>query len=69
MTKTHAQVVGEKIRIARLRKFLSQDDLARKARIGRHGTVSLIEAGKRMPREATLIRIAEALGINPEVLL
>ncbi len=61
-------VTGRKIRELRHAKNWSQHDLANAANIDQ-ATVSRIEAETKVPRTDTLIAIATALGVSPEVLL
>jgi transcriptional regulator with XRE-family HTH domain len=46
---------------------LSQEDLARRARVSR-ATVADLEAGKRPARPSTRRKLAEALGVEPHEL-
>ncbi len=61
-------VTGRKIRELRHAKNWSQHDLANAANIDQ-ATVSRIEAETKVPRTDTLVAIATALGVPPEVLL
>ncbi len=61
-------VTGRKIRELRHAKNWSQHDLANAANIDQ-ATVSRIESETKVPRTDTLIAIATALGVSPEVLL
>jgi transcriptional regulator with XRE-family HTH domain len=63
-----ARIFGENI--ARLREAanLSQEDLAYRSSI-HYSTIYLLEAGRRQPRLATLVRLIGALGIEPNELL
>ena len=61
-------VTGRKIRELRHAKNWSQLDLANAANIDQ-ATVSRIEAETKVPRTDTLVAIATALGVSPEVLL
>jgi TetR/AcrR family transcriptional regulator, cholesterol catabolism regulator len=55
------------LRRLRLARGLSQADLAR--RVGmRPATISAIETGKTCPRPRTLRRLANGLGVGPDVL-
>lgn len=61
-------IVGEAIRIERLRRRWSQRQLARFA--GRTGMwLSLVETGRIIPRAAELERLAAALGVHVRDLL
>ncbi len=61
-------VTGRKIRELRHAKDWSQLDLANAANIDQ-ATVSRIEAETKVPRTDTLVAIATALGVSPDVLL
>ena len=61
-------VTGRKIRELRHAKNWSQHDLANAANIDQ-ATVSRIEAETKVPRTDTLVAIATALGVSPDVLL
>ncbi len=61
-------VTGRKIRELRHAKNWSQHDLANAANIDQ-ATVSRIEAETKVPRTDTLVAIANALDVSPEVLL
>jgi transcriptional regulator with XRE-family HTH domain len=56
-------IIGKNIE--RMRGGMSQEDLARKAGIGRT-TIHNIEAGKRIIRLENLVKIADVLGVKPE---
>lgn len=63
-----AEKFGDKLRRARKRARLSQEELA--ARAALHRTeVSLLERGERVPRIDTVIALADALSITPGSLL
>ena len=56
------------LRELREQRFLSQEDLARKARVAR-STVSEIEGGRARPRRwRTIRRLAKALGVEPSAI-
>ena len=64
-----AVTVGQKIKTLREEKYLSQEELGRRADVSTN-TVSKIEQGRvRYPSRITLLRIAEALGVPVEELL
>jgi transcriptional regulator with XRE-family HTH domain len=54
---------GDNIRIERVIKKMSQQELAKKVKVTR-SYISLIEAGKQEPSIAVLSRIADALGCS-----
>ena len=60
--------VPASLRYWRTQRILSQDELAKAARIGRNTIINL-EAGKQHPRPQTLRRLARALKIDPVLLL
>ena len=53
------------LRDARLRKLLSQRQLAERARVSQ-ATIVKIERGDARPHPSTLRKLAEALGVEPE---
>jgi len=60
---TVAEQFGRNLRTARRHAFISQEALARTA--GLHRTeIGLLERGKREPRLATVIKLADALGVE-----
>ena len=61
-------MIGERLRELRLKRGLSQDELARRANVTQ-GLIWQIEAGRRTPSLRTLLRLAEALSVSPEELL
>ncbi len=54
--------VGRKLRAVRKAKGMSQDSLAKKARVAREHLLRL-EAGRHDPGVGTLSRLAKALGV------
>ena len=54
---------GKAVRVARVRRDLTQAELAQAARI-RQGTVGRIERGEREPTLSVIVRIAESLGMK-----
>ena len=62
LNEDFAREVGERIRTARSRLGLSQEQLAKMADLHR-GTIYLIEAGPRVPSAATLLMIGCALDL------
>jgi transcriptional regulator with XRE-family HTH domain len=54
---------GEKVRIQRVIRKISQQELAERAKVDRT-YISQIETGKKEPSIAVLSRIAKALGCN-----
>ncbi|ULR41372.1 helix-turn-helix domain-containing protein [Thermus sp. NEB1569] len=61
-------MIGERLRELRLKRGLSQYELARAANVSQ-GLIWQIEAGRKTPRLKTLLRLAEALSVSPEELL
>jgi DNA-binding XRE family transcriptional regulator len=60
--------LGKNLRAARVRKALSQEELASRSGV-QQGEISRIERGKRDPQVSTLIRLAQALEMPPGRLL
>jgi transcriptional regulator with XRE-family HTH domain len=56
------------LRAARRAKLLTQEELAREAGLNRV-TIWQLETGIRNPQLSTIRRLAEALGVTPELLL
>lgn len=65
---TLAEQFGEGLRQMRRHRGYSQETLARVARLHR-GTVHLLESGKREPRLETIVVLADALSIDPGLLV
>ena len=61
--------VGERIKMQRELKGMSQLELAKKIGYATKGTISLIEAGKRDITLDKVIEIAKALGVTPHYLM
>lgn len=61
-------VFGEKLAKARQRAGLSQEELARRLKLGR-SSISNIELGRQRPNLELLYAVAEVLGIRPAALL
>ncbi len=59
--------IGERIRQVREQRVWGQAELARKAGISAN-TLYRIEAGRHVPRPATIRKLAQALGVSPETL-
>jgi transcriptional regulator with XRE-family HTH domain len=57
-----------RLRELRERAALSQEDLAKKAGVAR-ATIADLEANKRPARPSTRRKLAEALGVEPAVLM
>ena len=66
--KTRLKNLGINIKSERLRRGISQEELAEKCDISRN-SVSLIETGKINPTIIRIIDIAEVLGVEVEVLV
>jgi transcriptional regulator with XRE-family HTH domain len=56
--------IGERIKYARARRALSQDELAKLAKIGR-ANLSKLETDQATPRASTARRLAQVLGVDP----
>jgi transcriptional regulator with XRE-family HTH domain len=63
-----ALLFGRNLCLARRRRGLSAERLARRAGMSRDG-VYKIELGQRSPRLGTLLALADALGVSPCELL
>jgi DNA-binding XRE family transcriptional regulator len=63
-----SELIGERIRTARLRRDLNQSDLARAVNKPRQH-ISQVEQGRQQPRAELLIDIADALGVTIDYLL
>ena len=60
-------ILGQRIRFERLKKGLSQEELAEKTDLSR-SAISCIECGVNDPKYTTLLKIAEALEIDISIL-
>ena len=56
--------IGEQLKDMRVRRAMSQDDLAEKAGVGLN-TVNRLERNRTEPRPSTLRKLAEALDVDP----
>lgn len=65
----HMQLLGHKVRQLRHAHHLSQRDLAERLQLVSRAYVSNLEAGRRMPSLALLVRIADAFGVTTDYLL
>lgn len=66
--KSEAQKLGDNLKRIRVRKSISQGDIARALNVAR-SFVSDIENGKRNPTLATIAKLAEAIGVSTSELL
>lgn len=57
-----------KIRVLRVQKNMTQEDLARASGVC-PCSICFIENGKKKPRASTVVKIANALSVEPEELL
>jgi transcriptional regulator with XRE-family HTH domain len=60
---TVEQRLGRNLRLARRRASLTQAEVARRANL-HESMISLLEAGKRLPRLDTLVRLAAVLEVD-----
>ncbi len=65
MPTIDAVKIGRKLKAERTRRFLTQEVLAEKAVISQK-QLSKIENDEVEPRFSTILRLADALGIEPE---
>ena len=63
-----SQKFGANLKKIRLEKKMSQGDICRALEVDR-AFISNLESGKRNPTLATMKRIADALNVDPKVLL
>jgi transcriptional regulator with XRE-family HTH domain len=68
MATIDAVKIGRKLRAERTRRFLTQNALADKAGISQK-QLSKIENDDVEPRFSTILKLADALGIEPETFL
>lgn len=61
-------VDGNKVRAARERRLISQENMARRAGLT-ESTLNRIERGLQQPRLSTVAKLAAALGVTPEEIL
>ena len=60
--------IGERLKDLRIRRALTQEELANKASIGKN-TVNRVERNLTEPHMSTLRKLAQALGVEPHELL
>lgn len=60
--------IGDRLKDLRMRRALTQDELAEKAGIGKN-TVNRIEKNHTEPRPPTLRKLAQALEVDPAELV
>jgi transcriptional regulator with XRE-family HTH domain len=61
-------LIGEEVKIWRLRRAMTQAELAEKANVGIN-TIIRIERNQTEPRPPTIRKLAEALRIDPKELI
>lgn len=66
--KNVAEKLGNNLKRIRKEKGVSQSDIAKQLKVSR-GFVSNIENGKSNPTLATITKIANAIGVSPDLLL
>lgn len=64
----YAKKLGANIRRIRTEKGMTQGDLCRKLKLDR-SYVSHLEAGKKNPTLSTIVKVSQALGVKPGVLV
>ena len=60
--------IGERLKDLRIRRALTQEELANKASMGKN-TVNRVERNLTEPHRSTLRKLAQALGVEPHELL
>jgi transcriptional regulator with XRE-family HTH domain len=68
MPTVDAVKIGRRLRAERTKQFLTQAQLAEKAGISQK-QLSKIENDEVEPRFSTILRLADALGVDPEIFL
>jgi DNA-binding XRE family transcriptional regulator len=69
LTKMQAVVyVGDRLKALRIRRALTQEELARRAGLSKNA-VNRLEVDKAEPRMSTLRKLAQALGVDPSELI
>ena len=63
-----ANLFGRNLCLVRRRRGLSQEQLAERAGLSRD-TIHKLECGKRFPRLATVLVLADSLAVDPNALL
>ncbi|SEK65506.1 MULTISPECIES: helix-turn-helix domain-containing protein [unclassified Butyrivibrio] len=67
-TQKKLQTVGEQIKLARLRRHLTAEDVAERARVGR-STVVQIEKGSPSVSMGMYLAVLNVLGLSDDILL
>lgn len=60
--------IGDRLRDLRVRRALTQEELAEKADVGTN-TVARLERNETEPHMSTLRKLAQALGVDPSELI
>jgi transcriptional regulator with XRE-family HTH domain len=60
--------IGDRLRDLRVRRALTQEELAEKAEVGTN-TVARLERNEAEPHMSTLRKLARALGVDPSELI
>lgn len=68
MYKLDLKNIGHNIKVERVKKYLSQEQLAEISDTTRH-TISMIETGLRHPKILSVLKIANALNIDVNEIL
>src|SRR5215217_4733351 len=63
------RLFGEKVRLLRIHRGLSQAELADRVGLARHTHISHIEANRRVPSLELFLQISEVLGVATDYLL
>lgn len=63
-----SQTIGDKLRLLREARGMTQDDLAEAANLNRV-TIAKYESGRIEPKSKTLLKLANALEVSPDYLI
>lgn len=67
-TQKKLTMVGEQIKLARLRRHMTAEDVAERARVGRN-TITQIEKGSPSVSMGNYLAVLNALGLGDDILL
>ena len=66
--KIYLQDFGERLKLARVNRRMSQQDLAFKAGVSL-GSIARVEQGQQLPSIPIFVKIVEALKVDPKTIL